>query len=728
LHIIFTFNSRDKIHFVSSEISWRPDKKDWDKIKSLSIDKYISVFILGISSKKPKELISGYSIQISTSSDSVNAPIFYRDVPLPFAFARAHVDSIKWRLCDISSYSLASVVIENLPVCANCHSFSSDGKYIGMDIDALGIKSAYITSEIKEQIDIRAEAFNYWSDYQNGEFTYGLLSQLSPDGNYAISTLKDHEIFVAKPDLEYSNFFFPIKGILVVYDRKTKTYKALKGACDTMMIQSNPSWSPDGKYIYFSKGIAVHTEESGLSRGTAVADSVKFNAFLESYLQGRRELKFDIYKIPFNNGEGGEAEPITGASNNNMSNYFPKISPDGKWLIFTKAKNFMLLQPDSKLYIMPLSGGEPREMKCNTSNMNSWHSWSPNSKWIVFSSKLFGPYTKIFLSHIDEHGNSSPPILIENTTPPERAVNIPEFVNISSKMNFKMIDSFSSQGNYNLFIRAFWLFNRGDMENALQTLNFAVKKDPKNLQAYELRGRVKHQLGDLKGALEDLNYFIKNVSDRDDAFLDRSNVKYALEDYQGAIEDCDNALLVNTRSSKAYYNRAVSKAKISDYEGALSDYNNAIKLNPGYIEAYYNRGSILYQNGDFSGAVNDFTKVINVKPDQAFVYLDRANAKDDLGDFKGALSDYDSALILQPNYTNAYFNRGIAKFNHGQYLPAIEDFNKSIKLDPDFAAAYYRRGNAYLMYGNQADGCSDLNKALTLGYKDAIKVIQEKYR
>ena len=62
--------------------------------------------------------------------------------------------------------------------------------------------------------------------------------------------------------------------------------------------------------------------------------------------------------------------------------------------------------------------------------MNSWHSWSPNSRWVVFSSKTRGPYTRMYLTHIDEHGKDSPAILIDNVAAANRAVNFPEFVNI----------------------------------------------------------------------------------------------------------------------------------------------------------------------------------------------------------------------------------------------------------------------------------------------------------
>ena len=94
---------------------------------------------------------------------------------------------------------------------------------------------------------------------------------------------------------------------------------------------------------------------------------------------------------------------------NGESNYFARYSPDGRWIAFCKASSFMLLQPDSRIYIMPAQGGTPRLMNCNTPLMNSWHSWSSNSRWLVFSSKANTPYTQLFITHVDSLGNDAPP-------------------------------------------------------------------------------------------------------------------------------------------------------------------------------------------------------------------------------------------------------------------------------------------------------------------------------
>ena len=150
----------------------------------------------------------------------------------------------------------------------------------------------------------------------------------------------------------------------------------------------------------------------------------------EQYAQGERTIRYDLYRVPFNHGKGGAATPLPGASDNGRSNFFPKFSPDGKWIVFCQAEFFMFNQPDSRLTIIPSGGGDPRTLGCNApGRMNSWHSWSPNSRWLAFASKANGPDTQIWLTHIDAQGADSPPVVLDRFTPPDRAANLPEFMN-----------------------------------------------------------------------------------------------------------------------------------------------------------------------------------------------------------------------------------------------------------------------------------------------------------
>ena len=430
---------RVTIKFVDSEApifdqigksEWRPSKKQWETIKTRSLEKNLTVTVQGMKKGAPKKVLSENHITIRTSKDPVGAPIFYRDVPLPIMHALKNKQQIRWRLGDVSTGQSPRVVLKDMKTCANCHSFSTNGKFLAMDVDKGNDKGSYAITEIKRTTTIDMGNMITWNDYDRKKAhpTFGLLSQISPDGRYVISTVKEEAVVAFYPDLYYPQMFFPIEGILVVYDTVKKDFFSLSGADDPGYVQTNAAWSPDGKSIVFSRARKYKIGDfNSKKKYYAVMKKVK------KTFEGGAKFRYDLYRIPFNNGKGGVPEPLPGASKNGKSNYFAKFSPDGKWIVFCQADSFMLNQPDSLLYIIPAKGGTPRKMRANTpGRMNSWHSWSPNGKWLVFSSKAVSPYTQLYITHIDEQGNDTPPVLLEGFVDSDRAANIPEFVNIHS--------------------------------------------------------------------------------------------------------------------------------------------------------------------------------------------------------------------------------------------------------------------------------------------------------
>ncbi|MHC4323765.1 MAG: TolB family protein, partial [Planctomycetota bacterium] len=422
-------DDKSGINVLANESGWTPEHRQWEVIKKLSLEKDARVTVLGINRRSPAKILSAGSIRIRTSEDEVGAPLFYREVNLPFVDAVKDPSRIRWRFGEISSPQQPPVILENLPVCGNCHSFSEQGEILAMDVDYANSKGSYVITRTAEEMTLSTSDIITWNDYrkEDGQQTFGLLSQVSPDGRFIVSTVKDKSVFVPMPPLAFSQLFFPVKGILCTYDRQIRKFESLPGADDPQYVQSNPAWSPDGKYIVYARAKAYDLKQAA-DRNNVLLTREECREFVED----GKPFLFDLYRIPFNEGKGGKPEPLEGASDNGMSNFFAKYSPDGKWIVFCKAKSYMLLQPDSELYIIPAGGGKARSMRANTSRMNSWHSFSPNSRWLVFSSKARSDYTQLFLTHIDRQGNSSPAVLLEHFTSPDRAANIPEFINIKS--------------------------------------------------------------------------------------------------------------------------------------------------------------------------------------------------------------------------------------------------------------------------------------------------------
>ena len=254
------------------------------------------------------------------------------------------------------------------------------------------------------------------------------------------------------------------------------------------------------------------------------------------------QIKYDLCRVPFNNGKGGVPEPIKGASNNGMSNYFAKYSPDGKWIAFCKAHNYIFLQPDARLYIIPAEGGEARELSCNMSILNSWHSWSPNSRWLVFSSKVNGPYTQLFLTHIDEQGNASPAVVLENFTGNDRAANIPEFVNAPADAILKIREDYLDAYSYHRIAEAFHL--AGDFAHAIPAWRVAIKYNPKNYFAHNNLGALLYQTGKKEEALEEFKAAINLRIDDEDHYEAHTNYAKCMLDkgeFGKAIEELATA-------------------------------------------------------------------------------------------------------------------------------------------------------------------------------------------
>ena len=95
-----------------------------------------------------------------------------------------------------------------------------------MDVDYANSKGSYVMTRVAENMVLATSDIITWNDYrpEDEQLTFGLLSQISPDGRYVISTVKDKSVFVPRPDLAFSQLFFPIKGILCVYDRRTGSF------------------------------------------------------------------------------------------------------------------------------------------------------------------------------------------------------------------------------------------------------------------------------------------------------------------------------------------------------------------------------------------------------------------------------------------------------------------------------------------------------------------------
>jgi Flp pilus assembly protein TadD len=376
-----------------------------------------------------------------------------------------------------------------------------------------------------------------------------------------------------------------------------------------------------------------------------------------------------------------------------MSNNFPKVSPDGRWIVFVQNHNGLLMRPDSKLYIVPFAGGRARLMKCNTSLMNSWHSFSPNGRWLVFSSKARSLYTRLMLTHIDAKGNDTTAILVDNTTAANRAANIPEFVNVPAD-GLEKIDP-QAMEIYRVANGAFDLMEKGQMAEAAQEWRKVVQLDADDASAH------------LHLAL---------------ALTGIGQGGEAAEEYRKA---CD----LDPHHPGWFARLAASLLLTGDVNGALVNFRKSLALDPSNPGREADLGAALFQNGQAQEGYEHMRKAIDIAPNFAagHSYLGRALAA--MGRMDEAVAELQKAIALAPTSVEDHFNLGFVLGLRGDFAGAVVALQKCVELsegkDRRCLAAL---ADAYDKTGRSAEAIQSAHQALDLAMQEHDEQLEKDLR
>jgi Tol biopolymer transport system component len=225
----------------------------------------------------------------------------------------------------------------------------------------------------------------------------------APDGQ-KLALSANQQLVTLAPIVHETQFAGEPTSDIAIYDVLQNIAYLLPGASDPDLLEMYPCWSQDGESIvYCSSPAGAHPAQ----------------------------VRYDLRVIRFNKGEGGLSRAIPGASHNGRSNYFPRYSPDGNWLCFCRSDAGCLIKSSSDLYLLPGDlQGQAHRLECNADYAaDSWHSWSSNSRWLIFATKRDdGIYARLYLTQIDEEGDASPAVRLPVKDLPLESFNIPEFV------------------------------------------------------------------------------------------------------------------------------------------------------------------------------------------------------------------------------------------------------------------------------------------------------------
>ena len=389
----------------------QPDMDDWrsmiDKAKggAISVDVYV---------RRGEQWTHCKPFNIYVSPDSIDSYLSYRLIPPSFVSYEALTISQR---C-LENYD-ESVIYDNMLCgfekegqCINCHHYQQ------YNPERMQFHARQKNGGTVIAYDGKLKKVNMKND---SILSAGVYPAWHPWLN----------LIVYSTDKTHQNFHTTHSDKIEVYDAASDiiAYDVEKGEVtnlenDTTEFEVFPAWAPDGRTLYYCS--AHFDRDSSVSR-------------ISDVINRYQELKYNIYKKSFDpdTRQFGPHELVFSADSLDKSAVLPRISPDGRFLVFTLATYgyFHIWHHDADLWMMDLQTGACGPMnKVNSSDTESYHTWSSNGRWLVVSSRRDdGTFTRPFFAHIDKDGKCSKPFELPQADPDYnrqflRCYNIPEFM------------------------------------------------------------------------------------------------------------------------------------------------------------------------------------------------------------------------------------------------------------------------------------------------------------
>lgn len=338
---------------------------------------------------------------IEVSDHAIDSHLVYRLIEP--GYEKWHIVGIYQR--NLENFDQEPIIMNNMVGynCINCHSFRMGDP----DDMMFHMRSANAGTYIVQ--DGQIERLNTKTDSTISNLTYPYWH---PSGRYITTSVNTIHQFFHATDKKIE--VFDLRSDVVVYDIERQQILSQASIISEDNFETFPSFSPDGRHLYFCSAPAVEMPDN--------YDKVRYN----------------LCRVEFDADKGMIAPQIdTLVRADSLSYTFPRISPDGRYLMYTETAygQFPIWHADAEIRMMDLESRTQVDMSSlNSPDTDSYHSWSSGSDWVVVSSRRDNSlYTLPYLCHIGEDGRPSKPFLLPQEDPEMYdyllySFNIPELV------------------------------------------------------------------------------------------------------------------------------------------------------------------------------------------------------------------------------------------------------------------------------------------------------------
>lgn len=399
----------EKLMSKGKNVQW--DEDDWHDFMEANRgnDVECSVYVGSGDSDKWRK----YTFPIHVSEDDIDPYISYRLIEPTFVYYneillnQRNLTNFDEKIIHNNSYSTDDKMMS----CMNCHVPRNHFSGESSQFHVRGHNGGTI---IIEGDDVKKVDFSH-----GGKTPAGVYQAWHPVSNVIAYSQNGTEQYFFTRDPQKVEVLDEWSD-LILYDVDKNSVKQIFPTSDR--LETFPAWSPDGATLYFSCARIPDNAKDGQLK--EVYDSIRYDIL---------SVKYDADKGTF----ASDIDTVFSATGHGKSASLPRISPDGKYMLTCVSDfgTFHIWHKEADLWITDLASKVSHPLEnANSKGADSYHSWSSNNRWIVFSSRRDdGFYTRPYICHIDEKGKASKAFIVPQKSPDYyeslmKSYNVPEFM------------------------------------------------------------------------------------------------------------------------------------------------------------------------------------------------------------------------------------------------------------------------------------------------------------
>ncbi|OFY65837.1 MAG: hypothetical protein A2Y71_15525 [Bacteroidetes bacterium RBG_13_42_15] len=411
------FYNSDGIDFTvsSDDGAINIPKKKWHRLLSGSVK---GEFFVDIMVKKSQKWAKYNTIANYVVRDSIDKYLVYRLIDPEFE---------TWNVMGIYQRNLESFRVTPLMLnrmsdgnCVNCHTFCLNSSKTMM---------FHMRSEHAGTVIYRNDTLSKINTKTSKTIANGMYPAWHPSGNYiAFSVNNIVQSYHAIPGRTVE--VYDTLSNIVLYDINKNVITSCNALSDPDRLETFPAWSPDGRYLYYC------------CAKKNVLKQPDYNSFMDVHSR----IRYDLLRIAFDQESRsfGAVDTVLIVSDTVSSISLPRISPDGRYVLFCKSEhgNLTIWHPESDLYLLDLNTGIVSGPDINSNKTESFHTWSSTGRWIVFSSRRDDGllYTRPYFTYFDTTGQTHKPFVLPQKSTKHyfkimKSYNLPELVTSKIDLN-----------------------------------------------------------------------------------------------------------------------------------------------------------------------------------------------------------------------------------------------------------------------------------------------------